>query len=572
MSGQGQEYHDFAYDGKSRIQLRNNNDNNNNTNSTNSTRIARITTLLSTTNLNDSGVRAPLDFWVYYDATAWMAARDFNRRNNRIVRDIPQDCNVQLELTMLDAQFSPTIATSLLAGALHVPNDQQPAGLIGEIRSAVSRPLAVLAGTYELPQLSSVSTSAALDAVGSYPYFGRTIPTNAADARALCIYLESLGVHHLGVMYIKDEYGSDFLADIVREATPRKIAVTPAPFKEHAESIQAAIDLLVATEGAFFFGIFNSFTWQTAMRRAYRAGIMGRPGYLWLLSETALEFTNDQLALDPVDDADLVSAIHGIGYVILDIPENEAFTRALSEIPESLDLVNELKSVHPDLYPYDHFEVYGSTAVSSQYHLLNYDAVMAMGIAICKAPQEFPTGPQIFDSYRQLRFQGASGDVHIEPTTGTRAVDGVNFAIMNVVTRETLVDGKIKFANIKSTVVNFVNENPLEVVNPFIYADGTTISPATQPLSQDLNLIPPAVRAFGYGLFVMVSIASIGWAVFTYKYRKSPIVKASQPFFLFMTCIGTFIMGLSILMSGFQEPMPIGLLNFACVATIWFFS
>jgi hypothetical protein len=64
MSGQGQEFHNFAYDGKSRIQLRINNNNNN------STRIARITTLLSTTNLNGSGIRAPLDFWVYYNATA----------------------------------------------------------------------------------------------------------------------------------------------------------------------------------------------------------------------------------------------------------------------------------------------------------------------------------------------------------------------------------------------------------------------------------------------------------------------------------------------------------------------
>jgi hypothetical protein len=273
-----------------------------------------------------------------------------------------------------------------------------------------------------------------------------------------------------------------------------------------------------------------------------------------------------------VDDADLIAALSGIGYVNLDIPENEAFTKALQEIPESLDLINELKLVHPDLYPYDEFELYGSTAVMSQLHLLTYDAVMAMGMAICNASQEFPTGPEIFDSFRQLKFQGASGDVRFDTTTGTRLVDGVNFAIMNVVPRDTLVDGKVKFENIKSIVVNFVKENPLEVINPFIYSDGTTVPPVTNTPSPDLNLIQPAAMAFGYGLFAVVSITSIGWAVFTHKYRKTPIVKASQPFFLFMMCIGTFIMGLSILMSGFQEPMPVRLLNFACVAYIWCFS
>ena len=556
---------DISYDFKSRIHRVNN-----------ITRIAHITTILPLTEMNNQGDRVPLPFWIYHDAAAWLAAKHFNERNPRIVKDLvqlTQGCDLQIHLTMRDSVFTPHNAVVQLLEALQVPNSEQPAGIIGCVRSAVSIPLAVFASTYELPQLSSSSTSRALDSGELYPFFGRTIPTNEADAKALCIFFQSLGVTHFGVIYIDDDYGVYFVSDIENEAKARNMMVIAAPIQNNADSIRVAVDMLARSEYRYFFGIFDSPTWQPVMRRAYEVGIMGTPEYAWMLSESAIEFTNDKLRLDPMKDADLVTAIRGVGYIILEVPENEEFYKALSELPQSPSMQEELISVHPEKFAYENFDLNQSTAITSQYHLFSYDAVMSMAIAICSADHEFPTGPQIFESFLKLRFRGASGDVQFDLVTGSRLVDTLNYAIVNVVEKKKLIDGLTGFDSTISSLVSIVREDPLQRVSPFIFADGSIYPPIPLPtIVQDLNLIPPQVRGFGFALFVLVSLTSLWWAVFTYKYRKAPIVKASQPFFLSMICIGTFIMGLSILMSGFQEPMPLSVLNFACEANLWFFS
>ena len=160
------EYNDISYDFKSRIYRVNN-----------ATRVARITTILPLTEVNDQGNRVPLPFWIYHDAAAWLAAKHFNERNPRIVKDLhqlTQGCDLQINLTMRDSVFTPHNAVVQLLEALQVPDLEQPAGLIGCVRSAVSIPLAVFSSTYELPQLSSSSTSRALDSGELYPFFGRT--------------------------------------------------------------------------------------------------------------------------------------------------------------------------------------------------------------------------------------------------------------------------------------------------------------------------------------------------------------------------------------------------------------
>jgi hypothetical protein len=72
-----------------------------------------------------------------------------------------------------------------------------PFAMLGAARSAVSETLSVLGGVCELPQISATSTSASLDNKGQYPYFTRTIPTNAADAKTIALYLNTCMFHTL---------------------------------------------------------------------------------------------------------------------------------------------------------------------------------------------------------------------------------------------------------------------------------------------------------------------------------------------------------------------------------------
>ena len=565
-----QEHHedsDFSYDGKSRVNRLDN-----------STRIAHISTILPFTYFDEKGNRLVDPFWLFHDAAAWVAAKDFNERNPRIVKDLlqhTQGCDVKLVLKMHDTQFITSLAQRYLIKSLYLPKVEQPAGIIGEVSSSASKTVATLAGAYELPQLSSSSTSEGLESRDTYPFFGRTIPTNAADAKALCIYFQSLGVTHFGVVYSKGDYGTAFWADIRMEAESRNMVVKGMPFVGDSDSTKTAVEQMAATQFRYFFGIITYNEYRDLFLQAKEVGIIGNPDYVWLLSEAAVESFQEEIALDPIEDADLLTAINGIGYIILDIPESEELYAALSELTEQPVLLQEMISVHDDPFAFEHFDLIGTTVISSQYHILNYDAMMAMGFAICMADQEFPTGPQIFHSLtRNVKFQGASGNVDLDNVTGSRVLEGLKYAVYNVlVKRDESVTNHTHLNIIQSALVNFVGAGAVEHVFPFVYSNGATVPPLSlPPRNENLNLIPTGIRAFGFSLFILASFTSIGWATFTIKYKKKPIVRASQPFFLCMTCVGAFIMGLSILMSGFQEPMPINVLNFACVANLWFFS
>jgi hypothetical protein len=56
---------------------------------------------------------------------------------------------------------------------------------------------------------------------------------------------------------------------------------------------------------------------------------------------------------------------------------------------------------------------------ASLYQYLNYDAIMALGIAACEAKQNFFTGPELYQTLVETEFEGVSGLVRFSNNTGT---------------------------------------------------------------------------------------------------------------------------------------------------------
>lgn len=81
------------------------------------------------------------------------------------------------------------------------------------------------------------------------------------------------------------------------------------------------------------------------------------------------------------------------------------------------------------------------------------------------------------------------------------------------------------------------------------YADGSTIPPPTIPpgIGEDLHQISLGLRIAAGIMMGLIFIFSIGFMGWTYYHRTTHIVRASQPFFLYIICIGTFIMGSAII-------------------------
>jgi hypothetical protein len=476
-------------------------------------------------------------------------------------------------MEMRDDRFSPIYAAQHLQEIVF-PATKAPVALVGSARSTVSQTLSILAGVYELPQISASSTSAALDNKDSSPFFARTVPTNSNDAKATILYHHSLGVSHLGVIFTQDEFGTAFHAQLRKEASKLDMTIVSSSFDESTSSIVTGIEQMRKSGLRYFMGIFNPKTWKTVVREAKRAGIMGSPEFSWLLSDASLELTQPEFQLDRATEADLAKAVDGVGVVLLNVERSEStaeFDKALSELETNPLLQEEYVNAHiePGIFDGYKFPYPGPTL----YQYLTYDAVMALGIAACGAPSTFFTGPELYYTLVRTEFEGVSGHVRFSNMTGTRDEQGIQYRIENVRLAANQTKDFFEFDSFTAVAVDFTDDNSIRIIEPFVYAGGSARPPISLPeLQVDFNLIPKSVRITGLTLGSLTMLCGILWLSWTMKYRSIDVVRIAQPVFLCQLCVGAFIMASAIVPMSMQEPTSQHGLDIACMFTPWLLS
>jgi gamma-aminobutyric acid type B receptor len=519
------------------------------------------------------------DFGLYTEAAGLLAILDFNNRNGSIVPNLTtrlQDCNVRLTMEFQDTQFSPIEASRVLTQEVllreHSLTSPQPISMIGATRSAVSAPLAVLGGIHELPLISYGSTSSELDDKDSYPYFGRTVPTNEGDAVAAVSYLRHvLGATHCGVIYVKDGFGLAFLEEFLRAGRllDPPMNVISAPYDPEAEaSIESAIGILRRSRFKYIFGIISTPTHDAVMRQAYNAGIAGVPGMVWFLSSASGQLTAEGFGYDATTQADIAAASNSVGIISLDINDNDAFSSLWETLESNAALKEYFVSKHDSELDFSSFKF---AALPSYWEYLQYDAIMAVGLAACDVKEEFFNGRDLFEKFIQTSFEGASGLVEFK-SSGTRDYTSLSYKVENIVARSPNEQGRILFDAKKTSILE---GSQWIHVDSFIYSDGTATKPAGSGLpilTVDLNLIGDGARIVGLLFAALAMASSLGLAIWTIVRRKSVVVRVSQPFFLGMICIGTFMMGSSIIFMSLQEPVSQTVLDGACMLVPYLLS
>jgi len=195
--------------------------------------------------------------------------------------------------------------------------------------------------------------------------------------------------------------------------------------------------------------------------------------------------------------------------------------------------------------------------------------MIALGIGLCSISEDFPTGKAIVEAIKGTTFVGSSGPVSFNNYTGTRAAKSVKFKVINflVDASESLISYEFQ----TSSMIN-ISAAEVEVLTPFMYSDGTTVSP--QPLASvtdDLNLVTIDKLIFGWTLACIVILLSILCGCWTYHNRDRSIIRVAQPLFLVLLCVGTILMASAIIPMSFQEPMSQKTLDRACMAMPWLF-
>merc|ERR1719464_279867 len=133
-------------------------------------------------------------------------------------------------------------------------------------------------------------------------------------------------------------------------------------------------------------------------------------------------------------------------------------------------------------------------------------------------------------------FEGVSGNIVMDPLTGSRLSSSAFYTLTNYVEEERIDSqtGKVMVEFKEITSDQFADGVWTPIV-PYLYNDGTIYPPSGIPIPiVDTNFINPWVRAIACILCASGIIASIGFAFWTWKNRSERVVLASQPFFLFL--------------------------------------
>jgi len=147
---------------------------------------------------------------------------------------------------------------------------------------------------------------------------------------------------------------------------------------------------------------------------------------------------------------------------------------------------------------------------------------------------------------------------------GTRKVETVSFHIVNNITNPPKKQHMITHDYSYKAAVVFISSTSVEEVNPFIYWD------ALPPRMADLNLMGSGVRAVRLTLAGIIIAFVCRMAFVDYMDREIPVVRASQPLFVCMLCVGTAGMASSLITSSQQEPVQN--LDIACMPSLWLLS
>ena len=122
--------------------------------------------------------------------------------------------------------------------------------IIGPGRSDVSVETARMGKVAELPQLSYWSSSSELDDTKTYPYFGRTIPTDEALTAAACSLWASFNYSIVGCLFDPDDaYSASFNEKLMSACASRRIGVVSIPIEQgNPSSVSTAVDQVADTK------------------------------------------------------------------------------------------------------------------------------------------------------------------------------------------------------------------------------------------------------------------------------------------------------------------------------------
>lgn len=523
---------------------------------------------------------------IEFTAAYALAIQHLNTGDGSVVAEVEglhNRCNLKFTPEIIDSQSSPSNTVDKIIGIISRQEGQLPCAFLGPSESSRAIPMAIISGLKGIPQFSHQATSTELDDKETFPLFGRLIPADDGTALPLLqLLVKQFGVHHFGVIHQNDAYGNKYMTSIRAAARlyPGTTVVSiDVPALATSEDYERAVSILKGTKFRYFFAIVYDSKYEPLMKEAYKQGIAGTGLHTWIYAGgvSISTLTNTEYDREsPLFLASLglarLAAVGGFEGVS---PVYDKYLDAFKSLANKQD-IEILQSIQP-IYPERITEKILSSPMLSSSSIL-YDTVIALGLAACKSTAQLGyanfTGKAHYDAMLGLNFIGTSGNITLNPKTGTRDAKSARFVLTNFVEDKTTSSGSSSKVNLTSFVSKYFEGDKWIDMKTFMFNDGTAEAPRDLPEVQlNANYIGTNLRVFGLTLSACVLLLSVGWAFWTFKFKKQRVVRASQPIFLQIICFGTFMLGAAIIpLSIDDEHSSTHGCDIACMAFPWLAS
>jgi hypothetical protein len=345
--------------------------------------------------------------------------------------------------------------------------------------------------------------------------------------------------------------------------------------------MQKTVSYLKQTEYRYFFGIiFSTAHYEPFMTEAVKQGIAGTGKHTWFFSDaistsaiSSASFERDSPVHLASKGAFRIGAVGGIP----GIPIYDKFIESIKDLnnPQDIEYLREKHPTYPEEPDYEPLAIDDAffDGIDGPASFL-YDATIALGLAACSVtkPDTYFNGTEHFQAVLNTTFEGATGEVLLDPVTGTRIATSARFTLLNIV--EDPVDDSSKNVTFSLIETDLFQNGEWLSLESVIFNDGSRIPPPDLPkVTVDMNYIGTGWRAAGLAMAGVILLLSIGFAVWTRRKRNTRVVKASQPLFLFIICAGCFLMGSSVIPLSFDDEIASEKgCDIACIAVPWILS
>lgn len=246
-----------------------------------------------------------------------------------------------------------------------------------------------------------------------------------------------------------------------------------------------------------------------------------------------------------------------------------------------------------------------------------YDAIMSTGIGACLALDSAENGTDevpiesFVEGIRSVNFTGATGVIRFCSLGGECGLDGARdpftlvWAVLNNYPPDGVeIDGPWELTEIYyfpevssdfifpngSLLYDFIPQpepesslpehNGSDPVGKFLlihdtaYADGRTVPPDLLRDPTEKNYLSSGVRIVGFTLLGIAWLTALTTAIWVFMHHKHQVVRAAQPYFLYLVCFGASVSVSAIFTLSFDESYGWSedKLSSACMATPWLAS